>query len=154
MNFAFRKIRKKKLIKLTMNKLDRPRNRGKKKNGFSFIEVLIGFSISLFILLGTAEALLHGLSVKRRVDLREKVKQLITTEIETLRTSDFQAAEMQEGTSTAFIEDKISGRRYKLIKTIQLRAPGLKSIKLIAFPQDSPALKTEIIFYISQDLGF
>ncbi|MCP2620269.1 prepilin-type N-terminal cleavage/methylation domain-containing protein [Candidatus Aminicenantes bacterium AC-334-K16] len=125
-----------------------------KKKGFSLIEVLMTLAISIFILLGTAEALLHCLSVKRRVEIREKVRQLISTEIETLRSYDFTSSNLKEGTSIFSVQDKISSREYRLIKTIQDKAPGLKSIKITAFPHDRPTLRTEVIFYISQDLGF
>lgn len=125
-----------------------------KKNGFSLIETLLALTISFFIILGAIYSLFQSLNVKHHVELRDQILQVINNEIEELRHEPQSSLSLEEGESIKLIEEETFGQKILLIKEVKNLEYGLKEIKISAYPQRKPALKTNIIIYFSQDLGF
>jgi len=125
-----------------------------RKKGFSLIEVLLAMAISLFIILGAICALLQSLNVKNRVELRDQLYQVISAQIEGIRHEPSSLSNLKEGKTTELIVKETGGQKIWLSQEVKNLDLGLKEIKISAYPQSKPALKTNIIFYFSQDLGF
>lgn len=130
------------------------RNSEKKTSGFSFIELLVSFAVSFLLILGTIQLTLHSMMVKKRSDFRLNECSLISSQLEQLKSLFFSGGEWQEENHSLTIKAP-GGHQFFILEWTLLSDPaGNKSIKMSCFPESAPQRKTEVLLFLSEELGF
>ena len=122
--------------------------------GFSLIELLLASSLSIFLLLGSAQLLIHTHQTRSRANHHLNSLKLVSARLEALRSCSHDSLELAEGKSTININDESSHQSYQLDWTIKEVSPDIKSVLMECSVLAHPEQKTRVILYISRTLGF
>jgi Tfp pilus assembly protein PilV len=125
-----------------------------KKNGFSFIELLVASVIIFSLIMGTAQLTIHSMLIKKWSDHRMNAATIISSQLEQLKSQFFSTSECQEGSYDASVKGQAGNQPFRLEWTIQSIPVGMKSIELRCFPESSPHRETRLLVYLSDELGF
>ena len=122
--------------------------------GFSFIEILISFVITFFLILGTAQLTMLSLKSKQSSDVRLKVSELLSSKIELFKSHSFSGSAFEEGTHEEHLIDLTCGLTYILSWDNQAVTSNLSQVEIGCYPENSQHREIRLLLYFSRDLGF
>ena len=125
----------------------------RKKEGFSFIEVLLAMALISFLLAGTAELVIRSISLHKKADINLRMAGLVSSKLESLKSLPYESPELQASS----YEEAVEGRFpevYLQEWTIEDIAPNMKRIELAIYPENHPEKTLRINAFLSKELGF
>lgn len=136
----------------------RRRSLGKKmkknQRGFSLIELLISFSLIMFLIIGAAQLTLYSLLIKRRCAYSIKSAELASAKLEYFKSLGYQSEELNEGSKTETLRARNPRGNYKRKWKIQDVSPFLKSMEMECFFENCPQKKVRLKLFLSRNIGF
>ncbi len=129
------------------------RNKTRKSGGFSFIEVLLAMALISFLLAGTAELVIHSISLYKKADDNLRMAGLVLSKLESLKSLPYESVDLQ----AASYHEVLAGpfpEVYLGEWTIEDVSPNAKRIELIIYPENHPEKTVRISSFISKELGF
>jgi len=118
------------------------------------MELLISFCIITFLLLGTAQLIIHSLFVKKSADSNFKAVELVSSKLEYLKSLPYESEELNEGVQSESLEGEGTFAIFQREWNIQDVSSDMKRIEICSFLENSPHKKIHIVFFLSRKLGF
>ncbi len=125
-----------------------------KPKGFTLIELLISFALITFLIMGTAELVVHSLIIKKRADYNIKTSELVFSKIEYLKSFDFDSEILKESSHSKTYKEQVSKEKYSLSWEIKDISERMKQIEMECYPENCPRKKSRMMIYLSRELGF
>ncbi|MFQ6084094.1 MAG: hypothetical protein ACE5WD_12165 [Candidatus Aminicenantia bacterium] len=124
------------------------------KKGFSLIEVLISSCLLLLVTLASLQILLTSLLIKKKAEINFLATRIAYQKLEYLKSFPFESDTLKEGSGEE--EVILPGFKGKYRRRWQISdvSPSLKKIEIKAWLENSSRKKTELILYLSKELGF
>lgn len=126
----------------------------KNKQGFSLIELLISFSIIMFLILEMAQLTLYSFRVKRRSDYSLKSAELASSKLEYFKSLPFESPELNESFKTESLQGDATLEIYHREWGVQNVSLNMKRIEIECFCENCPQKKTQLVLILSKELGF
>jgi Tfp pilus assembly protein PilV len=125
-----------------------------KPRGFSLIEILIAFSLIVFVLMSTAQLLIYAHSVFSRYRDLVQSSHYLTEQAEHLRGLPFASTELKAGSYTSERTDPASRRTYTITWTIQDLTPAQKTVRIQCRRSGHARRRAETELLLLDGLGF
>jgi len=123
------------------------------KRGFSLIEILISFALTVTLVFGMIQLTLHALFVKKRSERRLVSAELSAAKLEQLKSLPFDRLETHQD----FEEDvdirnprEIFHREWRILPV----EDGIKKIEINCYSLSHVPTRTKMVLYVSEELGF
>ncbi|MGB9862844.1 MAG: type IV pilus modification PilV family protein [Candidatus Saccharicenans sp.] len=143
------------MLRIRKIKLQNTKKTSDKSNGFSLVEVLIGASLLVFVIVGLCQTLCLTLVLKQKADWHRVSSEILSLKIEKLKGLNPEDEELKAGHHAETTTEPASGRDVLLEWEITEESPGLKKICLqVSQPGLSSARPSKATFYYSHRLGF
>ncbi len=130
------------------------RKRGRSRQGFTLIEVLIALALVSTLMIGAMEFLIHSLRVEIKAARHMEMTGLASARIDSLRTSTWADGASEDPPEADFT---IAGRRgvfYLGTCRVDTLPDALKGILIKIWPEASPGEVLSVKALFSRDLGF
>jgi len=125
-----------------------------RKQGFSLLEFLISFTLLTFVIIATAQVIIHSFFVKKQAEINSKIADLASLKLEYFKSLPYESEELSEGQKSEYLKDDASLQIYKRSWKIQDISSSMKRIEIEVFSQTEPQKKTRLALFISRELGF
>ena len=125
-----------------------------RKQGFSLLEFLISFTLLTFVIIATAQVIIHSFFAKKQAEINSKIADLACLKLEYFKSLPYESKELSKGQKSEYIKDDASLQIYKRSWKIRDISSSLKSIEIEVFSQTEPQKKTRLALFICRELGF
>jgi len=122
--------------------------------GFTLVELLVSFSLVIFLILGTIQLTLYSLLIKRKADCNLKSATLVSSLLEYLKSLPYESEELKEGFRTEGLSGESLLETYRREWRIQDISSNIKRIEAESFSESHPQKKTRLVLFLSRELGF
>ncbi|MBC8358334.1 MAG: hypothetical protein ISS41_06600 [Candidatus Aminicenantes bacterium] len=122
--------------------------------GFTLVELLVSFSLVIFLILGTIQLTLYSLLIKRKADCNLKSATLVSSLLEYLKSLPYESEELKEGFRTEGLSGESLLETYRREWRIQDISSNIKRIEAESFSESHPQKKTRLALFLSRELGF
>ena len=124
------------------------------ERGFTLLELLISFAITVILLLGSAQLTLHSLQVKRICDCSLESAELASDKLEYLKSLPFDSPELLENTNGERITSPRRNDVFQREWTISDVSSHLKKIEVECYAESCVQRKSRVVLFYSRELGF
>lgn len=128
-----------------------PRQRSQ---GFSLLELLLSSTLTIILILGSAQLFFLTFQVKQRANDHLSTIRHLSTHLETLKSYPHDSPELDSGDNSLYIKDESTHRDYLIEWTITRESSDLKSIVIECAVANHPERKSRTVLYVSRSLGF
>lgn len=125
-----------------------------KKQGFSLLEILISFSLLTFLIMATAQIIIHSFFVKRRAEINLKIAELVSHKLEYLKSLPYESDQLKEVYSSESLQEEGSQECFIRRWRIQDVSSNMKRVEIEVFSESHPSKKVQLLLFLSRDLGF
>lgn len=129
-------------------------NSRSRNQGFSLIDLLLAFSIIIFLLVHLAQMLIMAQNSQNRYRDHLLASGFVMEQLAVLRSLPFQHVDLQSGTYIKECKDADSERVFVLDWIISDISPELKSVDIECSRKEDSKHGTKTSLYISRELGF
>jgi Tfp pilus assembly protein PilV len=126
----------------------------KPSQGFSLIELLLASSLVIFMILASAQLLLHALEARKHASDHLNSLRIVMTHLETLKAQPYDSPELRAGSQSTIINDEFSPYTYEFNWEIKEVSSEIKSIFTECRELNHPQRRTRVLLYVSRTLGF
>lgn len=125
-----------------------------RKQGFSLLEFLISFTLLTFVIIATAQVLIHSLFAKRQAEINSKIAELAALKLEYFKSLPYEGEELSEGRKSESLKSGAPLQTYTISWKIQDISSNLKKAEIEVSSQTEPQKKVRLVLFISRELGF
>ncbi len=125
-----------------------------KRPGFSLVEVLVAMSLTLLLLIGTAELIIVSVRAERRGDTTAALTEALAARAEALKSLARGPGGLVPGTYAETFADG-AGRGVVLHEwTVEDAGATMSRVRIRVSPAGRPGAAASLTLWISKDLGF
>ncbi|MBS3818471.1 hypothetical protein KGY73_03060 [bacterium] len=121
-------------------------------SGFTLIEVLISFSLIIFLLMGMAQLILYSLRIKTRTDCGLISTQLASSKLATLKSLPFEG--LRECSKKEIIKEERTHKDYHIKWKIQEMDSTMKKIEITCYTESFVPKKAQLVLFLCKELRF
>lgn len=125
-----------------------------KRRGFSLIEVLVAMSLTLLLLVGTAELIILSVGAERKGDTTAALTEALAARAESLKSLAHGPGGLAPG---AYAETVVDGAGRGLLLhewTVEDAGQTMSRVRIRVSPAGRPGAAAFLTLWISKDLGF
>lgn len=123
-------------------------------SGFTLIEVLISFSLTIFLLMGMGQLILYSLKVKTRTDCGLTSTLLASSKLTAFQSLAFENRELMEDFKEERVKEERTHKKYLVQWKIQDVDSTLKKIEITCTPENHTQKKAQLVLYLCKELRF
>jgi len=125
-----------------------------KGRGFSLIEVLVAMSLTLFLLVGTAELIILSIGSGRKGDATAALTEALSARAESLKSQAHGPGGLAPGDYAEIVADG-AGRGSILHEwTVEDSGETMSRVRIRVRPAGRPGAAASLTLWVSKDLGF
>ncbi len=125
-----------------------------KRPGFSLIEVLVAMSLTLFLLVGTAELIVLSVRTARKGDTTAALTEALAARAEFLKSQARGPGGLAPGDYAETVPDA-AGRGLLLHEwTVEDAGEAMSRVRIRVSPAGRRGTAASVVLWISKDLGF
>lgn len=122
--------------------------------GFSLIEVLLSFVLVVFLIMSTAQLIIHSFFVKKKAEDNLKIAELVSSKLEYLKSCPFESDELEKDSRCETLEGKSPQETFLREWEIEDVSLKMKRVEIEVFSKNKPQKKAQLVLFLSQGLGF
>lgn len=124
------------------------------RRGFSLLEVLVASALIFFLLIGTAEIILHSTWAKRNADDHFRMAASVASQLESMKALPFEGVDLRPGSYRLDIGGETEQAAVTLEWRIEPTAAGIKKIDMLAYCETRREAGMRAVLLLSKHLGF